>query len=135
MTSLHCYENYSILKAQLIAHCTELVDLSIYESTDDLLLLVAHTCKHLQTLECWGSAAKITDLSVEAIFTSCRQLVKVQLGTCNLTYRSLLAVLDNKILLKIFSFNSPALNTEDIENFKAAAKEAHMLPLPKFWNS
>lgn len=131
LTALSCYFTDHNCKAQLLTQCRQLLELRIFEPSDDDLVLVARTCKQLRILSCWRAViAHASDHGVEAIFANCHQLVEVRLRACAITYRSLQAVLDNKITLQTLYFKSPTLNSVDVEKFKLGAKELQLLPVP-----
>lgn len=74
----------------------------------------------------------LTDQVMEVLFAGCPLLKEVCVGYAyEVTFRSLQAILDNRLHLKNFKIEYSSIRPVDIQRFSEMAKEQGLLPAPK----
>lgn len=111
-------------------------------AVDELQLLAAADCKMLEVL--WLRARGDADdneipcvqidAGLEALFAKCSRLKTVSLlGGVDISFRSLQAILDNRLqlaMLVISTLTPVSITYQDIQVFYHLAKQVHLLPVP-----
>lgn len=100
--------------------------------TDKWFAEMATTCPLLEVLYLGGmNTFTLSDIGMIALFNSCHCLKDVRFAAAQLTFKSLQAILDNRLLLEMFGWSTcSGLDDNDVKRFNQLAKERKMLPVP-----